>query len=142
MTLGPLAKQKGLSLEVAASNAPPITSDRRAVRQILINLVNNAIKFTDEGSVRMVLTRERDTGGEIARVAVVDTGHGIREEDQEHLFAAFEQIGGATAQPYEGTGLGAEHLPDDRSAADATITFESEFGSGATFTLELRGGDA
>jgi protein-histidine pros-kinase len=141
-TLSPLAKEKGLALEVAPSNVLPITSDRRALRQILINLANNAIKFTDEGSVRLVLTREVEDDREVTRVAVVDTGHGIRAEDQERLFAAFEQIGGATAEPYEGTGLGLYICRTMAPLLGATITFESEFGSGTTFTLELRGGDA
>ena len=138
VTLSPLAKQKGLTLEVAPSDVPPLTSDRRALRQILINLANNAIKFTDEGSVRLVLTRE----GDVTRVAIVDTGHGIRPEDQERLFAAFERIGGTTAQPYEGTGLGLYICQTLAPLLGATIRFESEFGRGTTFTLELRGGDA
>jgi PAS domain S-box-containing protein len=142
VTLGPLAKAKGLALEVAPSSVSPITSDRRALRQILLNLANNAIKFTDEGSVRLVLTRELEDGHEITRVAVVDTGHGIRDEDQERLFAAFEQIGGTTAQPYEGTGLGLYICQTMAPLLGATITFESEFGSGTTFTLDLRSGDA
>ena len=139
VTLGPLAKEKGLVLEVAPSRVPPITSDRRALRQILINLTNNAIKFTDAGSVRLALSHEIEDGTPLTRVAVIDTGHGIREEDQERLFVAFEQIGGATAQPYEGTGLGLHICQTLAPLLGATVTFESEFGSGTTFTLELRG---
>ena len=139
VTLGPLAQEKGLVLEVAPSSVPPITSDRRALRQILINLTNNAIKFTDSGSVRLVLTHEARDGTQVTRVAVIDTGHGIRDEDQERLFAAFEQIGGATAQPYEGTGLGLYICQTLAPLLGAKITFESEFGSGTTFTLEVGG---
>lgn len=141
-TLGTLAQDKGLALEVAPSNVPPIRSDRRALRQILINLTNNAIKFTDEGSVRLVLTQDTEDGAPVTRVDVIDTGHGIRDEDQERLFAAFEQIGGATAQPYEGTGLGLYICQTLAPLLGATVTFESEFGSGTTFTLKLRSGDA
>ena len=141
-TLATLANEKGLTLEVAPSNVAPIRSDRRALRQILINLANNAIKFTDEGSVRLVLSQAVEDGATVTRVDVVDTGCGIRPEDQERLFAAFEQIGGATAQPYEGTGLGLYICQTMAPLLGAAITFGSEYGAGTTFTLTLRGGDA
>jgi len=141
-TLRPLAKAKGLKLEVEPSSVPPITSDRRALRQIVINLANNAIKFTDEGSVRLALTHRDEDGVHVTRVAVIDTGRGILPEDQESLFAAFERIGGATAQPYEGTGLGLYICRTLAPLLGATITFESAFGRGTTFTLELRADDA
>jgi signal transduction histidine kinase len=69
---------------------------------------------------------------------VTDTGRGIKRENQEHLFAAFEQIASATAQPYEGTGLGLYISLKLATLLGAAITFESEFGNGSTFTLELR----
>ena len=138
-TLRPMAAEKGLSLEVVPSDVAPITSDRRALHQILINLTNNAIKFTDAGSVRLVLSQELAGVAPVTRLSVVDTGRGIKVADQAKLFAAFEQIGGGTAQPYESTGLGLYISHMLAPLLGATITFESEFGVGSTFTLEVRG---
>ncbi len=75
----------------------------------------------------------------MTRLSVVDTGRGIKLADQATLFAAFERIGGATAQPYEGTGLGLYICHMLAPLLGAAITFESEFGVGSTFTLEVRG---
>jgi protein-histidine pros-kinase len=113
-------------------------ADRRALSQILINLANNAIKFTDEGSIRIELVQEREADSRLTRVSVVDTGHGIGPEDQERLFLAFEQAEPSAARRAEGTGLG---LYISRRLADlmgASITFESELGHGSTFSLHLR----
>ena len=73
----------------------------------------------------------------MTRFAVSDTGCGIKAEDQQRLFAAFEQIGSAAARPYEGTGLGLYICRTLATLIGASITFESEFGKGSTFTLEL-----
>ena len=139
VTLRPMAAEKGLALEVAPSDVAAITTDRRALHQILINLTNNALKFTDAGSVRLLLSHELVDGAPVTRLSVVDTGRGIKLADQATLFAAFERIGGATAQPYEGTGLGLYICHMLAPLLGAAITFESEFGVGSTFTLEVRG---
>jgi PAS domain S-box-containing protein len=134
----PLANEKGLDLEVVApQGGAQLRSDRRALRQILINLSNNAIKFTDEGHVRLELTRRVDGGEPTVRFNVVDTGRGIAADDQASLFAAFEQIGSESAGPYEGTGLGLYICQTLAPLLGATITFDSEPGRGTTFTLEL-----
>jgi len=136
--LRPLAEAKGVGLEVCASDELLVRSDRRSLRQILINLANNAIKFTDEGMVRLELSRHADDAAGVTRFSVIDTGCGIKTEDQEQLFAAFQQIGVEGAQPYEGTGLGLYISQTLATAVGAEITFRSEFGKGSTFTLELR----
>jgi PAS domain S-box-containing protein len=137
--LRPLADEKGLELAVVVPSARlEVRSDRRALSQILINLANNAIKFTDDGSVRLMVSRRTEDGASVTALAVTDTGRGIKRENQEHLFAAFEQIASATAQPYEGTGLGLYISLKLATLLGAAITFESEFGNGSTFTLELR----
>ena len=138
VTLRPTAREKGLELNVAPSDVPAITSDRRALHQILINLTNNAIKFTDAGSVTLALSQLLKDGQPLTGLAVVDTGRGIRTSDQERLFAAFEQIGGSSAHPYEGTGLGLYICQMLAPLLGARITFESEFGVGSTFTLEVQ----
>jgi two-component system, sensor histidine kinase and response regulator len=138
LALRPLADEKGIRLEVVAEGGLHASCDRRALRQILINLANNAIKFTDQARVVLELDRREDEEGSVTRFSVVDTGRGIGPDDQERLFDAFEQIGGAGARPYEGTGLGLFICQTLAGLIGAAISFESEFGTGSTFTLELR----
>jgi protein-histidine pros-kinase len=136
--LKPLAAEKGIGLEVCTPDPSLVHTDRRSLRQILINLANNAIKFTDDGAVRLELSRQSDDAGTVTRFTVIDTGCGIKAEDQEQLFAAFQQIGSEGANPYEGTGLGLYISQTLATAIGAEIAFRSEFGTGSTFTLELR----
>jgi protein-histidine pros-kinase len=134
--LRPLAEEKGLAIDVVADKGHTVESDRRALRQILINLANNAIKFTDEGRISLELHRT-DATAQVTRFSVVDTGCGIKEADQKQLFAAFEQIGGSGTHPYAGTGLGLYICQTLAALMGAAITFESAFGQGSTFGLEL-----
>jgi protein-histidine pros-kinase len=137
--LRPLTVEKGISFDVIAPEVPvELRADRRAVNQILINLTNNAIKFTDAGGVRLELSQSRGQAGRLVRFSVTDTGRGIKAGDQETLFAAFEQVGGASGRPFQGTGLGLYICQALAKATGAAITFESEFGRGSTFTLELQ----
>jgi signal transduction histidine kinase len=136
--LGLLAQEKGLELAVLAPpDALEVRSDRHVLRQILISLANNAIKYTDEGSIRLQLSRQQRAGSALTRFSVIDTGRGIRPGDQERLFAALRQIDGSTAHSYEGTGLGFYVCRTLASLIGAAITFESELGAGSAFTLEL-----
>jgi PAS domain S-box-containing protein len=135
-TLRPLAETKGLTFEVSMpAQDVMVRTDRRALSQILLNLTNNAIKFTDHGLVRLEVGRPDGTGGPI-EVRVIDTGTGIRPEDQMKLFQAFTPLAAATGRS-DGTGLGL-HL--SRKLADllgGSIRFTSEFGRGSTFVLTL-----
>jgi PAS domain S-box-containing protein len=136
--LRPLADEKGIALSVtAADRRREVSNDRRAVRQILINLTNNAIKFTDDGGVCLELSETERDGKLVTRLTVTDSGLGIKPADQARLFAAFEQIERSTAHPYEGTGLGLYICKTLATLIGAGITFESEFGAGSSFTLEL-----
>ena len=136
--LRPLAEEKGLNLEVAPVLAAiELFCDRRAVSQILINLTNNAIKFTDQGSVRLELSQRIDRERSLARFAVIDTGPGIALEDQARLFTAFERIASADARQIEGAGLGLHISRALADAIDGSITFESAAGEGSTFALEV-----
>ncbi len=83
-----------------------VRGDRRMVSQILVNLVNNAIKFTAEGTVSVALEPREAPGGPSLAIHVTDCGIGIREEDQAKLFDAFRQVGGTAAPTQEGSGLG------------------------------------
>jgi signal transduction histidine kinase len=136
--LRPLAEKKGLQLEtVAGTDRFGVHTDRRALSQILINLANNAIKFTDQGSVRLGLSRQRNDGASVTRFTVTDTGRGIKPEDQKRLFAAFQRIESPTTGSDEGTGLGLNISQTLAGTIGAAITFESEYGKGSAFTLEL-----
>ena len=138
MALRPLAEAKGLRFEVAMPTADlVILTDRRAFSQILINLTNNAIKFTDQGGVRLELSQRRDSGRTRTKLSVVDTGVGIRPEDQARLFHAFAQVDAANRRRYEGTGLGLHLSQKLAELLGGQITFQSESAQGSTFTLLL-----
>jgi PAS domain S-box-containing protein len=132
-TMVPLAEQKGLQLtREIARDCHSMRSDRLRVEQILLNLVGNAVKFTDEGHVNIVLSRE---DGRFAFV-VSDTGCGIDAGSIERIFEDFYRIPspGVVA---DGTGLG---LPVSRRLAEllgGEITVRSEIGRGSTFTVRL-----
>jgi protein-histidine pros-kinase len=133
-TLQPLANAKGLRFELrVADPSIAVRTDRRALSQILLNLINNAIKFTDRGGV-VVETAHPDAGHAVIRV--IDTGPGITADDQEKLFAAFMQLPSRTGR-VDGTGLGL-HLSQKLAALlGGSIQCASQIGVGSTFTLLL-----
>jgi signal transduction histidine kinase len=111
-------------------------TDRRALHQILINLSSNAIKFTDSGEVRIDVHEGLSEGRPTVRFDVIDTGMGIREEDQTKLFKAFEQLKKfGIAAPREGTGLGLYICQRLAGLLDGTIEFSSKLGKGSTFSF-------
>jgi signal transduction histidine kinase len=128
----PLAKQKHLDFRCDVPDAPiRITSDIDKIRQILVNLAGNAVKFTDKGEVRLELSRH---DGEV-RFAVSDTGIGIHARDVERLFKPFAQLDTTLTRRHGGTGLG---LYISRSLAEllgGRIELTSELGVGSRFTL-------
>ena len=132
-TLQPLAAAKALSFELDAAAPLHIKADRRALSQIVINLANNAIKFTERGGVVVSLKQH---GGD-AEIAVSDTGIGIRAEEVARLFEPFAQLGGDTARAQEGSGLGL-HLSQKLAALlGGRIECRSAYGAGSVFTLSL-----
>jgi protein-histidine pros-kinase len=137
-TLRPLAERKGVQLLFAAPGAELVLqTDRRALSQIVINLLNNAIKFTDAGSVRIAIAQPVTEGNRLLEISVADTGVGIRAEDQAKLFQAFTQIDAASRRTQEGTGLGLHLSQKLASALGGAITVRSEYGRGSIFTLRL-----
>jgi len=134
--LAPLVEQKDLTLNVTPGPPRPIHADERALRQILINLTANAIKFTDYGEIHLTIAPELSQPGRVS-IQVSDTGRGIAQRDQERLFAAFEQITHAHTRPDEGTGLGLYISQSLATLMGGTITFDSTPGTGSTFTLHL-----
>ncbi|HEX9396384.1 MAG TPA: PAS domain S-box protein [Burkholderiales bacterium] len=135
-TLRPLAESKGLRLQVEVPAQELILrTDRRALSQILLNLLNNAIKFTERGGVTLRL-RQRELDREsVVELSVQDTGVGIRLEDQAKLFQAFEQM--ESGRRHEGSGLGLHLSRKLAELIGARLEFESEFGKGSRFTLLL-----
>ena len=132
--VAPLAEKKGLAL--VAETTPEvgqIVSDQRRVEQILINLLNNAIKFTEQGEARVEC---RVSGGQLV-TRVVDTGIGIRPEDTDKLFRPFYQIETGLTRRHEGTGLGLSISHKLVEMLGGKIWVESEWGRGSTFTFSL-----
>ncbi len=133
-TLRPIAEAKNLALEAKFPEQPVrAKTDRRAACQILINLTNNSIKFTDRGSVKLELRETASDGQPMAAIDIVDTGVGIQPQDQSRLFRAFEQVGAARAR--EGTGLGLYVSGRLAALIGARLEFASEFGKGSRFTV-------
>jgi signal transduction histidine kinase len=132
----PLAAEKGLAFRLDVC-APPaeLCTDPDKVRQILINLAGNAVKFTERGEVSV---RVR-TAGDGAVLAVHDTGPGIPPEDRDRLFRPFEQLRSGFARPHEGTGLGLYLSGEYARMLGGSIEVESEPGRGSTFSLRLPG---
>nr|WP_315253566.1 response regulator [uncultured Duganella sp.] len=139
-TLRPLAVQKNLKLEIElADPAIVLETDRRALTQILLNLGNNAIKFTETGTVRVTLAEKPGENGarKVIEFSVADSGAGIREEDQAKLFQAFSQLDSTSTRHAEGAGLGLYLCQNLANLIGGTLFFKSDFGHGSTFTLAL-----
>lgn len=134
-SLRPAADEKGLELAVAADENLNVKADRRAFRQIVLNLINNAIKFTDEGGVRVVIRRSPYGGSRMIEIRVEDSGIGIPADEQERLFEAFAQIDSRSQRG--GTGLGLYLSRKLAEAQGGSLEFTSEHGKGSTFSLRL-----
>ncbi|WOD41804.1 response regulator [Nodosilinea sp. E11] len=135
-TFQPMATSKGLGFEVVLDQALPtaLSTDPRRLQQILKNLLANAIKFTDRGSVtvRMFPVGDRQIG-----LAVSDTGIGIAPEKQQTIFGAFQQADGTTSRKYGGTGLGLSISLQLAELLGGSMELESQPDRGSTFTLYL-----
>ncbi len=134
-TVAPLAEQKQLELSASVDAAvpPAFSTDAQRLGQVLKNLMSNAIKFTDRGSVTLHVSRD----GDRLRFAVRDTGIGIPASQQSIIFEAFRQADGSTHRKYGGTGLGLSIARDLSRLLGGDITVESEPGRGSVFTLLL-----
>jgi signal transduction histidine kinase/CheY-like chemotaxis protein len=134
--LGFRAHQKGLELiyEVHPEVPEAVLGDPGRIRQILINLVGNAIKFTDDGEVLISVEQSEETAqGVTLHFAIKDTGVGIAADQQEKIFAAFSQADGSTTRKYGGTGLGLTICSNLVGLMQGRIWVESQPGKGSTF---------
>ncbi|KNY10131.1 histidine kinase [Achromobacter piechaudii] len=132
----PMAVEKGLVLELDIDAAVPATmqTDAKRLGQVLKNLLSNALKFTERGSVAMRVSR---SGRDRVRFAVHDTGIGVPAEQQELIFEAFRQADGSTHRKYGGTGLGLSISRDLAELLGGKLTVTSTAGQGSVFTLEV-----
>src|SRR6056297_2499362 len=136
----PKAKSKGLSLGASIENDVPETVevDGSRLRQVLINLVANAIKFTDEGSITVsVSLQERQSNNARLLFKVTDTGMGIKEEEKAKIFEAFRQADMATEKKAQGTGLGLAISKKLLEMMQSSLELNSVYGEGSTFYFEL-----
>jgi PAS domain S-box-containing protein len=113
----------------------PISSDRQKVKQILLNLLSNALKFTHEG--RVTMSARRDATRRMLLLSVDDTGIGIAPADQDRIFEDFRQLDNSPTRAYGGTGLGLSICRRLAQMLDGTISVESHVGRGSRFTLML-----
>ncbi len=132
----PLTEQKLIKVRLdVADDLPLVQTDTQKVQQILYNLLSNAIKFTPErGRIVVSAAMLDDTS---VRIAVTDTGPGISEEYQLHIFEKFRQLDGSITRQGEGTGLGLAICKELADLLAASISLESTLGEGATFMLDL-----
>ena len=136
-------KRLSLALEFEGEIPETIDSDHVRIRQILLNLVGNAVKFTEEGAVRLIVSLERFHEGEERHLCftVEDTGRGIEAHDLEHLFQPFYQVDGSMTREAGGAGLGLAISRRLAHILGGDVTVTSEPGSGSRFTLTLDVGD-
>lgn len=135
-TVEPMFKEKSQTLTIDCwDDCPPLTADRVRLRQILLNLLSNAHKFTPEDGEVTLSSSLVDDG--TMGFSVSDTGIGIKPEDQEIIFEEFRQAGGTAAREVEGTGLGLAISKRLVEMHDGSIWLESEYGQGTTFSFIL-----
>jgi signal transduction histidine kinase len=138
-TVAPMAQQKGLTIDVHVDpRVKTIVSDGRRVEQILLNLVNNAVKFTPEGQV----TLKCETKGSLVTTSVRDTGIGIAPGDLKKVFTAFQQLETGLSRRFEGSGLGLSICKKLVGLLGGEIHAASEGpGHGAVFTFTIPAGE-
>lgn len=133
------AKAKELELLVeCADNVPmKLCGDETHIRQIIVNLLTNAVKYTEKGTVKLIVSGRFTDGGFVLKVDVSDTGIGIAEENLPQLFTQFQRFDLQRNRNIEGTGLGLSIVKRLCDLMSGTITARSVLGSGSTFTVEL-----
>jgi signal transduction histidine kinase len=130
----PVAQNKKLLLKTEVAKAIPVgLGDEQRLTQVLLNLVGNAIKFTDAGEVRVSVTAANSH----FTATVTDTGPGIPEEHQTRIFEQFHQVDSSNTKAKAGTGLGLAIASEIVQMHGGRIWVTSRFGKGSTFQMEL-----
>ena len=134
------AEQKNLELIFDIDDDLPSTllGDEMRLRQIIVNILNNAVKYTSEGYVRLKLSGKKSFDDSIVlKIAIKDTGMGIKEEDRQNLFDKFKRLDTDKNKTVEGSGLGLAITSSLLELMGGSIDVESEYGNGSTFTITL-----
>ena len=133
--LEPIIVKSGLELATRVpSDLPTLRSDRQKVKQIVVNLLSNALKFTQKGTITI---RVKMVGSRAVTIDVIDTGIGIPKPDFEKIFEDFRQVDSTPRRAYGGTGLGLSICRRLASMLRGTLKVDSKLGKGSTFTLTL-----
>jgi CheY-like chemotaxis protein len=138
--LDTVATEKGLRIEISLADDMPkwLTGDPNRIRQILLNLANNAIKFAEKGSVRIAVAHRAGPDGIELHVKVIDEGPGIAPDVQARLFSPFTQADSSVSRKYGGTGLGLAICKQLCLMMGGTIGVDSALGCGSTFWFTVR----
>ena len=137
-TIHPLVQKNMNTLEIQAGEAlGRMHADVTKVRQCLFNLLSNACKFTERGTIRLRVTRDTVAGGDALRFQVSDSGIGMTPEQMARLFQAFAQADASTTRKYGGTGLGLALTRHFCQKMGGDVTVSSQLGRGSTFTMQL-----
>jgi signal transduction histidine kinase/CheY-like chemotaxis protein len=133
------AREKGLnfSLDYRDVRDMVFAGDRQRLRQVLINLIGNAVKFTEKGSIVVTVSREDIEENSYLKIRIADTGIGIAAENHEIIFERFKQADSSVSRKYQGTGLGLPISSRLVQLMGGTISLESDIGKGAIFTVLL-----
>jgi signal transduction histidine kinase len=146
------AQEKGLDFRIQVDPDLPtvLNGDEVRIKQVLLNVISNAVKYTKTGSVTLAISGEKtgpegiaagggqaDCAAILMRYRVEDTGIGIREEDIPYLFTAFNRVDEQQTHAIEGTGLGLSIVKQLVDMMDGTVSVTSEYGSGSVFSIEI-----
>jgi signal transduction histidine kinase len=131
-----MAEDKGLAFNVTLDDHLPdgIVGDPDRLKQVVLNLISNAVKFTEQGSVELTVYKRGQNGW---AVEVCDTGIGIPPHAQEYIFDEFRQIDGTSMRKYGGTGLGLAIVRNLTLMMGGNVRVKSTIGEGSTFTVVL-----
>jgi signal transduction histidine kinase/CheY-like chemotaxis protein/HAMP domain-containing protein len=134
-SINPLVLNKKIGFNIVRNTNTKIIihTDRGKIVQVLINLLGNAVKFTDEGSVSLQISTEKD----MLKFDVKDTGVGISDDEQKYIFEEFRQVDGSTTKKYSGTGLGLAICKKITDLLKGEISVTSKVGEGATFSFAV-----
>ncbi len=132
--LEPFAREKGLEISFRADGTlPQVESDKSKLHKVLQNIVGNALKFTDKGSVTVSASSDPDN----IYIRVADTGIGIPKNELPFIFEEFRQVDGSSSSRFEGTGLGLTIAFKTAKMLGGKISVQSDVGKGTVFTLTL-----